>query len=546
MLTVGDLLNIAYLKECKIIAGHQGLDNPVYWLCRLESDELDNYSFHGDEFVFTTGKCFADNEDFLRYIRILIENKAAGLVYDRSVHSLNINEETIDYLNRYNFPLITSDNVLTIKEIIGDINALLASGNEENLNEDYYRSLIQMDGKGKYLSFDADNFLAQVSDYIKFTAHYLNIDICYWHILSAPIYSAENCIPVNTILTEDVLKQIDSISDFGIYFGDGFLVGKITYLYERYAYIVFYTSANDKYILYVLERLTAFLRSRVINVFVNRLQKKHTVDADWAKAWLMGNMSEFSVLERLKHYGIDAKPEILFVCVVKLPVSKKTSLKNGSSNEDAYQAMNNFALKCSILLFRIFKKYGFKTIEMVDNDFLKYIVMAPSGMKLWPELLDKALRGILEREDFFNEFQGTGVAVGKLVEGIAELHISHDSAMFADNLLSSRRLIKYDDLYALRILEHLYQDNLLDDYIYDHLRLLLSEENVILLKTLKVYYECNCSKQKTAEQLYIARQTLYSRLKKIEMLIGDEFDKGNKRLGLELAIAGLAFLKSKK
>ena len=46
----------------------------------------------------------------------------------------------------------------------------------------------------------------------------------------------------------------------------------------------------------------------------------------------------------------------------------------------------------------------------------------------------------------------------------------------------------------------------------------------------------------TAKNLFIERRTLYLRLKKIEKILGDDFDQGKKRVALELAVYGMDYL----
>jgi purine catabolism regulator len=57
---------------------------------------------------------------------------------------------------------------------------------------------------------------------------------------------------------------------------------------------------------------------------------------------------------------------------------------------------------------------------------------------------------------------------------------------------------------------------------------------------------CNGSKQETAKQLYIVRQTLYHRLEKIEEILGHDFMNHEKRLVIEIMIMSYDFLLSSK
>jgi purine catabolism regulator len=71
---------------------------------------------------------------------------------------------------------------------------------------------------------------------------------------------------------------------------------------------------------------------------------------------------------------------------------------------------------------------------------------------------------------------------------------------------------------------------------YDH------EKNGQLLKTLHMYLALSGSKQETAKELFIVRQTLYHRLDKIAAILGDDFMQPQKRIALELALHGYEYL----
>ena len=57
-----------------------------------------------------------------------------------------------------------------------------------------------------------------------------------------------------------------------------------------------------------------------------------------------------------------------------------------------------------------------------------------------------------------------------------------------------------------------------------------------LLETLKVYLDCDRSKQQTADRLFIHRQTLYHRLEQLERLLCVNLDDPVQRLGIHLTV----------
>ena len=106
-------------------------------------------------------------------------------------------------------------------------------------------------------------------------------------------------------------------------------------------------------------------------------------------------------------------------------------------------------------------------------------------------------------------------------------------------LALSQKAVVYEDLHLLKAVEALRSSERLDSFIDEELGELLSEENEELLKTLRCYFLCNCRKNRTADELFIVRQTLYARLDRIEEILGKGYDQDGRRVALEIALAGL-------
>ena len=71
---------------------------------------------------------------------------------------------------------------------------------------------------------------------------------------------------------------------------------------------------------------------------------------------------------------------------------------------------------------------------------------------------------------------------------------------------------------------HLCHPGVVQLYIYD------SKNNTNLLETLRAYLDCGGNAVLTAQKLYLHRNTLYQRLKKINGIIHTNLDNANVRL----------------
>lgn len=138
-------------------------------------------------------------------------------------------------------------------------------------------------------------------------------------------------------------------------------------------------------------------------------------------------------------------------------------------------------------------------------------------------------------------------AVGKITN---DLHCMHDSFQTALDTLYIKRKVGtpaqfYDDLHLFRLIYNLQKHVDLEQMVEDYLQPLIEfdeKNNGQLLETLEVYLQTNGSKQETARRLYIVRQTLYHRIRKIESLLGEDFMNGEKRLALEFMLLARKFL----
>ncbi len=83
------------------------------------------------------------------------------------------------------------------------------------------------------------------------------------------------------------------------------------------------------------------------------------------------------------------------------------------------------------------------------------------------------------------------------------------------------------------------KDQQLKNFIHQHLGPVIEHDqkrNSHLLYTLKVYLDHNGSKKAAADHLYIARQSLYYRLEKLQELLGDGFLTTENQLTLQTAL----------
>lgn len=109
----------------------------------------------------------------------------------------------------------------------------------------------------------------------------------------------------------------------------------------------------------------------------------------------------------------------------------------------------------------------------------------------------------------------------------------------------SRQILSYDELGVLQLLPSLLESGRLEPYVQDHLGPLIQADRLRggdLLMTLKVFLDCDGSKQEAARRLFIVRQSLYYRLERIRELIGPVWADCEKRLAVQIALRAYMLL----
>lgn len=153
------------------------------------------------------------------------------------------------------------------------------------------------------------------------------------------------------------------------------------------------------------------------------------------------------------------------------------------------------------------------------------------------EKMKNIANSLVKTKNNLIDYKRTKFVLGKVVNKSEEIDRSYRTSIecidYAFNNIAN--ITVFDELYFDRMLHAISGMQVVDDFIKDYLGELIYPQNYELLHTLIAYYDCNCSKQKTAEKLYIARQTLYFRLQKIDAILGSNYDSGDYKFALEFA-----------
>lgn len=258
-------------------------------------------------------------------------------------------------------------------------------------------------------------------------------------------------------------------------------------------------------------------------------EKKRAEEYEWLQGWLEGEHTLDSINEYLLEHGVKPKSTEAIVLLAKL-----FSFKEKSNQDVTY-------IK---LLFRsVFEQNGFALFSVEKRNEMVFILINNRPNKNSKERIKKAIQSI-EDSEFLRKKSTAKIfmAAGKFVERLTDIHKSCQTAketLRIQQEMSKEETYFYEDLHLYRLISEMSKHIDLQELVKEYLQPVIHYDqkyNSKLLETLKVYLECNGSKQETANKLFIVRQTLYHRLQKLENLLGKDFMDHEKRVALEFML----------
>lgn len=515
---VQDLLSTKYLRSItKVVAGERGLFKKVSWVHILEIRDIVKECVNGGEMVLTTGIGFTTKEVAVSFLKELIDQRVSALCIEMPLYYHKMDQEMIDLANQYDFPLIEITQISRFLDITKDLNTMLINNNAKLYHDaDHYDNKLS-------------DIRGTIADGIRYTAEYLDLEVAYLPIKGKQ-YGAS---PGLKSFIQSKLSELENIlKDDETYCRGNIAIKHLKIFEKSWGYLVFNSTKREisQFDILILNRLSNKIKN---DLFAELIRKEEMLykSNGWLKEWLEGNLSEAAIYEKLREFGLRSNMKGLLVCCTTLCCA-----------DIVRKSFDEFLFHTTIIVRRAFEDEGFSILGYMENNIISYIIMNSGAAEDIYERLGKAIEHLRGWKNQFMDYKDSVFSIGKKVDRAAEVAKSYETAVETLKGMGGQcgRTIIYDRLYANRLMGKL-QPNVLGEFISDHLRALLNPENLELLQTLRVYFECNCSKQKTAEKLFIVRQTLYFRLQKIEDILGKDYDEGEKRFALEFALHAYSY-----
>ena len=515
-LQIIDILTNIHFKQAELVAGFNGKHNTIKWVHVLEVMNAQKL-LKGQELILTTGVSFKqDSVLFQQFVHGLIEADCSGLCIEYGDSVRNVPEEVIALANLHHFPIIVFHEEVRFVEITQELHTLI-------INHQYSK-MTQLENYSQLLNKETLN--TQNPDQL--------LKILYSFLQNQIIFEVEG---QETIFYPNMTKKqreqllekkkcVDTSSKFTIY---------PIYLFEHnYGEITIHSENREitEFEMLILDRtVTALAQVLLRNLYVE--EKKGLEDAKWLEEWLEGGHSEEEVKQFILSEQPNYKRKESAILVISLPRNEKNR-----QLDTTY-----FKLYCHAT----FDKKGFYPYVIQKKYSLILILLnRQDGISM-----KKRLQECIQKLESSDLLMGQEFAVGKFVTDLTKVQESYQTAL--DTLYIVRNIDStsyfYDDLYVFHLIYKMQKHTNLEEMIRDYLQPLVEFDEKHgggLLETLEVYLQSNGSKQETAKRLFIVRQTLYHRLRKIESLIGKDFMNGQNRLVLEFMLLARKFTKKIK
>ncbi|GAK07170.1 PucR family transcriptional regulator [Geomicrobium sp. JCM 19038] len=513
MISVQEILTRPLFNTARVVCGEKGLNRSIRWVHILDVPNFESL-IHGNELILSTGAGI-QNDNALHYVKGLIDQGATALCFELGTHIHSVPTSVVRYADEHQFPIIVFDKVVRFVDLTQDIHAFLI--------DRHHHQLLELDELSK--SFQKLTLHKQGTlKLIKKIKEAIPYPLVYLPLQNEMPY----CVPVKPkediqFLQQHVERDRDDEfeSTYWTFNRETYYVQKIEAMGQTWGYLLIEHSDVTSFEKLVLDRASIALAQMILRRTYN--EEKSLLQSN---RWILDLMNDRSCNER----------EILTTIERRFPsvqtpfyyrICKVQHRHSVVENSDQYYMIQRIRSLFEQKAIPIFITILHDTIilfiiesKACNRDFYDFFLSKMSST----EALDTLHFSFSSRKTKLHHVK----EASRESELVIQLHhTSFHTPCFYDELGIYQLLltISNDEL------DRFIQQQLKGLYV-DHVR---NREE--LLATLNVYLQNNCSKQKTAERLNIARQTLYHRLSKIEHLLGCKLNEDCfQRLSIEVAL----------
>ncbi|EFM09388.1 transcriptional regulator, CdaR [Paenibacillus curdlanolyticus YK9] len=523
-ITVKEVLQRPHFHQAHTIASERALGRIVQWAHLAESLQAAP-SQGGHELILSSAEGWLNEETTLPYLRQLIDSGASGLCLATTGGMDRLPDSVIRLAEREHFPLILLKPEVRYIDITQDLHRLFL-----NRHHQMVAALEALSARFNQLLLSGKGILPL----LKLLNETANAQVAFFPVEGEPAFVPPMPKPKADALLADWIsgkQQPDSVNHPPAHrpilaldhlFADLLLIGR---------------QELSEFQKLALDRCATAVAQEMMRTTYMEERNRQRADL-WLLGWLEGKQTE----EQAKEYLAAAFPSLSQVSAAVVLFEWGV----GGEHCTVANGMDGSIVQLNLKARKAFEGEGFYVQAARTEEELVYLVFDRRGR---PQLSERLLRAIHKlKQDGIGPFAARLAGIGAetaSLSGIPDSYASAKETIRIQKRIGPLDRPLYSELHVYRILSVMYQSGGLPPFVNEYLGPIIrcdSEKNGHLLLTLKTYLHCAGSKQETAKALFIVRQTLYHRLDKIAVLLGEDFMQPDKRMAVELALRGYEYV----
>ena len=448
----------------------------------------------------------------------------------------DIPPEMIQLANDHDFPLIVfhQDHDCRYVDLLQHLHTAI-------INQSYKEFLeVEKFLKKLYLALNEPH---DINDILKFMHVNLHLNIAFFSIEEHNIFVPQcDFATQNTII--EAINHSYSDSVVATQKGNLNIAYKIINICNRgQEFLVIFS--NERPIMrsemLILEKCSLIIAQELLTNYFNQ-EKERQHQEQWIADWLNGSLDNQKIIKNLQTKKPFFKHTGAVLCIASF-----------NTSHDQRKYLQEWMLNITSIARSFFEQQGFHLLCHQENQSMFYILLDQLEQATWKPRLKKAINQIRQAATSYDKNNANAevvYSIGRISPELKDIKSSLEkakAALYIQQKFKTYDQLFYDDLHVYRIIMALEKQADLKDFVKDYLQPVIDYDrqnpNNNLLSTLKAICDYQHNKQKAAKHLYIARQTLYQRIKVLEELLGDDFlSTPEKRTCLEIALHSLDYL----
>lgn len=523
------------LYEFSILNGYEYITNEIKNIVFLDVPDKPYWINKNDLIILNSNILIKEKISIINIINLLKQKKIAALIIN--IKQIDIEtksklEQIIKLVDQMEFPILETSSDLDYKNILkifGQTNI------DEYLINQLKNNLIALK-ESKY--YTLSNILFIFSLYIRKTILLLS-DNC--QILEyIEVDNSKKNIPISYIsklLSKNSTNEFSTLTPLiCTNLNDKYSIYPLK-AFDRllgYLCLISCTSLdNRKYDLKIVNEVIPFIVISMMSYHQNEVIYNKSKD-EFIRGILYGLYSDKKIIENECNYFNFKYNMKRFVWIIKIKYLNNSHLNPSSSDIIPKKIINK---TLNIAKSRFYEDYA-----VCENSSIIFIRIKHDELPN-AKLIENYNNLLKELEVQMPEYSFS-IGISRAYDTIDRLNLAYEDAVFSIKIGSkifknTKSIYPYDDLIIYHLLYNIKDNPIIERLYKNSIHKLIDfdkKNNTELFSTLMQIIECNYNYNEASNKLFIHRNTLYQRIKKIESITGYNFNNAESRLLFHLGL----------